>query len=522
VTASSDKRAIRAAFAGLMMGALVASLNLTLVAPALPRIVAELGGIQYYSWIPISALIATTVVVPIAGKLSDIYGRKPFYMLGIVVFTLGSILSGLAPSFWFLVGARVVQGIGMGAVQPLSQAIIGDLVPPRERGAYQGLLGAALGVASMIGPVLGGFVTDHFGWRFLFFANVPFALGALAVVWFFMRLPHFSEKRPIDVAGIMTLSGSVTLGLLATVWGGSQYPWLSWQIGTLYGASATLITAFVLIETRVAEPVIPPQLWRSRIFILSNIANMGIATAMFGAIYFLPVFVQGVLAGSVTRSGSVLIPMLLAMIASSILNGQLISRTGRYKPQLVAGVVILGAGFWLLAQMDTGTSNATVVRNMILIGVGLGIAMQTFVLMVQNSVERLMMGTATATTQLFRSIGSALGIAVLGSVLTQSMTAAIPRHLPPSALPPGQGAGSIAGSVLDPSLLAHLSPAIALGIRTALAESLHVVFLTALPFIGVALVATLLIREVALRKTHGTELPAAVAVEAAPEAAAVR
>jgi len=499
---AAETRALRATFAGLMMGTLVASLNFTLVAPALPRIVAELGGIQYFSWIPISALLATTIVVPIAGKLSDLYGRKALYMLGIAVFTAGSILAGLAPSFWFLVGARAVQGIGMGAVQPLAQAIIGDLVPPRERGVYQGLLGGALGVATVIGPVLGGFLTDHFGWRMLFFANVPIALGALAVVWFGMRLPHSFQKRPIDIAGILTLSVALALGLLATVLGGSQYPWLSAPILGLYGAATVVTVAFIIVERRAPEPVIPPQLWQSSIFVLSNVAQMGVAMAMFGAIYFIPVFVQGVLGGSVSRSGGVLIPMLFAMIASSILNGQLISRTGRYKPQLVAGVLMLIVGFLLLAQMDQATTNTALVVNMILVGTGLGIAMQTFVLMVQNSVDRKMMGTATAATQLFRSIGSALGIAVLGSVLTQSMLTAVPRRLNGAALPRGQGAGSLESSVLDPTLLAHLPPALAAGIRAALSDSLHAVFLAALPLLLAALVASLLVREVALRRGY--------------------
>src|SRR5437879_10515485 len=243
-------RAVLAVFAGLMLGSLIASLNMPLVAPALPTIVAELGGLADYSWIPISAMLASTIVVPVAGKLSDIYGRKPLYMTGIVVFAIGSGLSGLAPNFWFLVFARFVPGDGMGFIMPLSQAIIGDIISPRERGKYQGMMGASFGLASIVGPAAGGFITDHFTWRWLFFVHLPVAVLTLVVVALYMHVPNERRKHTIDVLGSITLSLGITCVLLATVWGGVQYPWASWQIVGLYAAGAILLGGFFWDESK--------------------------------------------------------------------------------------------------------------------------------------------------------------------------------------------------------------------------------------------------------------------------------
>src|SRR3977135_3483562 len=251
---SGVDRAVIAVFAGLMLGSLVASLNMTLVAPALPTIVAELGGIADYSWIPLSAMLASTIMVPSAAKLSDIYGRRPLYMAGILVFAIGSALSGLAPNFWFLVFARFVQGAGMGFIMPLSQAIIGDIISPRERGKYQGMMGASFGLASIVGPAAGGFITEHFSWRWLFFVNLPFAVLTLVVVALYMHVPNERRKRAIDVWGSLTLSIGITCALLGAAWGGAQYSWSSWQIVGLYSGAAILLAAFVGVERRAAEP----------------------------------------------------------------------------------------------------------------------------------------------------------------------------------------------------------------------------------------------------------------------------
>jgi EmrB/QacA subfamily drug resistance transporter len=499
--------AIMAVFAGLMLGSLIASLNLTLVAPALPTIVSELGGISDYSWIPISAMLASAIVVPIAGKLSDVYGRKPLYMTGIVVFAIGSALSGLAPNFWFLVFARFVQGAGMGFIMPLSQAIIGDIISPRERGKYQGMMGASFGVASIIGPAAGGFITEHFSWRWLFFVNVPFAVLTLVVVALTMHIPNEKRKHVIDVGGSVTLSLGITCALLATVWGGGQYPWNSGQIVGLYTAAAVSLAAFVWFERRAAEPVLPLYLWKSSVFTFSNIAGMGVAMTMFGAIFFLPLFVQGVIGNSVTNSGAILVPMLVAMIVTSIGNGQLISRTGHYKLPLLGGLVLLGTGFYFLSLLDVNSTNQTVIVAMILIGLGMGVAMQTYTLVVQNSVSRADMAVATSATQLSRSIGAALGLAIMGTILTQGMASSLARYIPAAALKSfsASGINAGAGAVFDPAQLAHLPPVIAMGIRHGLADALHPVFVAGIPIVAVAFIATLLIKELPLRQTAHVE-----------------
>jgi EmrB/QacA subfamily drug resistance transporter len=499
--AQAGSQNIRTVFAGLMLGMFLAAINQTIVAPAMPRIVASLGGMEHYSWIAVSALLASTVIVPIVGKLSDLFGRKRFYVGGIVVFMASSVVAAVAPTFEVFMLARVLEGFGMGTMMPLSQAIIGDLVPPRERGKYQGLMGGVFGLASVVGPFVGGWITDSLSWHWLFFLNIPMGLLALGFIIPFMKLPHVRRTHRIDYAGFVTLAVGLTSFLLAIVLGGTSYPWASPQIIGMFVLGIGFLAAFLWVETRAAEPVMPLRLWRNPIFTASNVATLCVAMAMFGAIYYIPVFMQGVQGASVTGSGAALTPMMLSLVAMSTVSGAVITRTGRYKINILVGIALLGIGCFLLTRMDRTSSHADVVRNMVLIGLGLGAGMQTFVLVVQNAVGREDLGVATATTQLSRSIGS-----ILGTVLAQGMAREMSRLGHGVRLPSGGGGGELnAGAVLDPELLASLPPQVLEGVRAALANALHPVFVATLPLVAIAFVATLLLREIPLRRSVPAE-----------------
>jgi EmrB/QacA subfamily drug resistance transporter len=499
-------------FVGLMLGMLVAAVSQTIVSPAMPVIVSELGGIEHYSWIATSALLVSAVTVPVIGKLSDVYGRRGFYIAGLVVFMLGSILAGAAQGFWWLVAARAVQGFGMGTIMPLSQTIIGDIISARERGRYMGYIGAVFGVASIAGPLAGGWITDNFSWRWLFYVNLPFGVAALAFILAYLHIPHVPRRHKLDYAGFVALPIALVAVLLATTWGGTTYPWGSWQIVSLYAAGVVVLIGFLVNEYYTAEPVLPLRLWKNSVFTLSNVSNMAIAMTMFGAIFFIPVYAQGVIGVNVTNSGAVLIPLTASMIVVSIVVGRLITRTGRYKGFMLAGLLVMAGGYFLLTRLEYGSTQTDLTLDMIVVGLGLGAVLQTYTLVVQNATSRGDLGVATSATQLSRSMGATVGTAVFGTIMTNGMRTEIPKHLPAQALRGPQAAelsdGSGVGAVLDPNTLGQLPDAVATGIREGLAAAMHPVFVAGLPIIAIALVATLFIKELPLRTVAFAEMEA--------------
>jgi EmrB/QacA subfamily drug resistance transporter len=462
------KRRTLVVFAGLLLGMLLAALDQTIVSTALPSIVRDLGGLEHYSWVFSAYMLASTVTVPLYGKLSDLYGRRPFFLLGIVLFSTGSVLSGLAGSMAMLIVGRGVQGLGAGALIPLALAVIGDIIPARRRPKWQGAMGAMFAVSSVLGPAVGGWLTDNATWRWCFFVNLPIAATALAVVWFGFEPKQRHERHSIDYLGATLLVLGASAGLLAAVWGGTQYPWGSVQVVGLLGASALLLGAFVLQERRAAEPILPPPLFRNPTVRVAIVALFMLGAAMFGTIIYVPLFVQRVLGESATSSGTVLTPLMLGLITTSLTAGQIVSRTGRYRPVLLTGPIVTGLGLYLLTRIDVGTSSLAVTRDIVLVGLGIGLLFSTFTVVVQNSVARSEIGIATATTQFFRSIGATVGVTVMGTIVTA-----------------GLGTGAAAAS-----------PA-------ALADALRPAFFLALGLMAVAFLVTLRIPQIELRSRLG-------------------
>lgn len=441
---------------------------------------------------------------------------------------VGSILAGLAQGFWFLVLARAVQGLGMGTLMPLSQTIIGDIIPPRQRGKHQAIMGAVFGVTSIAGPLVGGLVTDHLGRRWLFCLTLPVGVAAFAFILKSLHLEKASQHASVDYAGILTLTPGLVLALLATTWGGGDFVWTSPVILGMYALGAVFLIAFVIIETKVEEPLLPMHLLLRPIVALSVAASFAIAVAMFGSIIYIPVYAQGVMGVCATNSGMILVPQSVAMIITSIIVGLLISKTGRYKPFLILGGIMLIIGYGLLAALEYGDTQLHLTLAMIVIGLGLGLSMQVHTLIVQNAVARRELAPATAAIQFFRNIGSTIGTAVLGTVMTTSMSSSIATQiqaLPAEQLAQLQASGGgvstsdLENAVLDPSALDQLPSFLVAPIRMGMSDAMHMVFLTAIPFVAAALILSLFIKHVPLRETieSADELAAQPGADAAAE-----
>jgi EmrB/QacA subfamily drug resistance transporter len=504
--------------ASVMLGMLLASVDQTIVGTAMPRIIAQLNGLEHYAWVATAYLLASTVSVPIYGKLSDIYGRKAFFIVGMVIFLLGSALSGMSQTMTQLIFFRAIQGLGAGAMMPIAMSIIGDILPPAERGKWQGLLVAIFGLSSIIGPTAGGWITDNWGWRWTFYVNMP--IGAVALLVAVLVLPAAGQRRQhtIDYLGAATLvAGSVAL-LLGFSWAGTQYAWGSVQIIGLLVLAVVLLTAFILIEMRAAEPIITPALFKNSIFSISVLATFLLAAGMFGAIMYLPLFVQGVIGDSATNSGEVLTPMMFGFMVSSIIGGQILSRTGRYKVLALVGFAVATAGMFLLSRMDVSATDGLVIRNMIIVGLGIGVLMSLFTIVVQNAFPVQQLGEVTAGITFFRSIGSTIGIAVLGTVMTNQFQSALGSNMPAAlkhAVPPSKLAALQNPQVLlAPGTAAKIQHAFAAfgpqgtllfgqlmhAIRVSLAGAIAELFLVGACALALALLATFFLREIPLRK----------------------
>jgi EmrB/QacA subfamily drug resistance transporter len=439
--------------------------------------------------------------VPLYGKLSDIYGRKVLFQTAVVAFVIGSLLSGVSQSMLQLVLFRGVQGLGAGGLMAMAQAIIGDVVSPRERGRYQGYFGGVFAIASVAGPLLGGVFVDHLTWRWVFYINIPLGILALIVTSLVLRVPYKRLEHSIDYAGTALMVGGVSCLLLVTTWGGNEYAWSSPMILGLAIAGAVLVVAFVLQESRAEEPLLPLRLFRDRIFSASSAVGFVVGLAMFGAVAFLPVYFQVVRGVSATSSGLRLTPMMIGVVSTSIIAGRLITARGRYRVYPIIGTAIMTAALYLLSTIDTSTSILLVSLYMLLLGTGLGLVMQVIVLAVQNSAEYRDLGTATAGVNFFRSMGGAFGVAIFGSILTNRLNYHLPRLIPADQLN-GLSAGALTAG---PQQLAGLPPAVHAGVIESFSLSLHTVFLATIPIGLAAFLLAWLIDEIPLRESIHSE-----------------
>ncbi|MFI6331718.1 MDR family MFS transporter [Micromonospora chersina] len=506
-------RQIRLLMLGLMTGMLLAALDQTIVGTALPTIVGELGGINHYSWVVTAYLLASTASTPLYGKMADLYGRRPVFLFSIGTFLLGSLLAGLSQNMTQLIVTRGVQGLGAGGLLTLAFTIISDVVPPRERGRYQGLFGAVFGISSVAGPLVGGYFAET-NWRWIFYINVPLAILAIVVCYHVMRLVPFQRREhSVDWVGAGLLVAGVSCLLLALSWGGNAYAWGSGVIIGLFVAGAVLGVLFLIQEARVKEPILPLRLFRSPTFALANSAGFVLGLVMFGSIIFIPLYLQIVKGASPTKSGLLMLPMMAGIIFTSIITGRAMSRIGRYKWFPVAGAAVLVAGMLLFRQLQVATSLWVAFGFMVVIGVGLGLCMQSLILAVQNAVDPRDLGAGTSSATFFRSLGGSFGVAILGAVLSSRLTGELAGRLPGAIaqLPPDQRAAVAAGgganiSINDPATIMALPGPVRAAIQASFVESLHLVFLTTGLVAILAVLVTLLMPNEQLRGAgpHGS------------------
>ena len=472
---------VRVTIGGLLLVLLLAALDSTIVATALPTIVGEMGGLTHLSWVVTAYLLAQTVVTPLYGKLGDLYGRKKVVQVAIVIFLIGSALCGLAGTLTQLIIFRAIQGLGGGGLIVTTQAVIGDVVPARDRGRYQGIFGAVFGLASIAGPLIGGYFTTHLSWRWIFYVNLPF--GIIAIVVLAATLPSVTRRvsHAIDYAGAVLLAAALSGTIIVTDLGGMTYPWSSPVILGLIAAVIESIAGFVLVERRASEPVVPLRLFNNRTFVVSIAIGLIVGFALFGSVTYLPLFLQVVKGDSPTASGLRMIPMMGGMLVSSIISGQVISRRGRYKIFPIVGTAVMVLGLFLLSTMKPQTSIAMTSVLMMTLGFGLGMVMQVLVLVAQNAVDFKDLGVATSGATLFRLVGGSVGTAVLGAIFASRLHDTLLRSLPASLA----GTAGSAGANVSPRAIAQLPPDVRHLYIAGFTESLNYLFLVA-TFIGMS------------------------------------
>jgi EmrB/QacA subfamily drug resistance transporter len=499
-----SSRQVLVVMTGLLLGMLLAALDQTIVATALPTIAGDLHSLSRLSWIVTAYLLASTVSTPLWGKLGDLYGRKIFFQAAIVIFLIGSILAGLSETITELIIFRAVQGIGGGGLLVGAQTIVGDIVTPRDRGRYQGFFGAVFGVASVLGPLIGGFFVDTLSWRWVFYVNLPIGVVTLIVVAAVLPARRGKEQRKVDYLGTIMIGGAATSLVLLTSLGGVTYPWGSAPIIT-FGVLAVVFTiGFVLAERRAAEPVLPLHLFSQQVVTAASAIGFVVGFAMFGALTYLPQYLQIVQGVSPTVSGLRLLPLMAGLLATSIGTGQLISRRGRYKIFPVVGTATLTVGLYLLSHLGPSTSTGLTSLYMFVFGVGIGATMQVLVIAVQNAVDYADLGAATSGVTFFRSIGGSFGTAIFGAIFDHVLPGNIASALHGRALPRGISVTSGA----SPAALARLPPPIHAAIVFAYSASIRTVFLAAIPVGAIAFVLTWTLRELPLRRTSSAVDPA--------------